>query len=126
MHPNKILSAVGATAAAVGLVLVAGPPAAADGKWCNHSVCIKTYDTGTYLGRVEVSVVNTDEPHRISARVWTTSGWSARTKTKDVNASGTYRDKAYPQRHFPEGTRLCAEGFHGGESVGLTCITLSK
>ncbi|KPC63922.1 hypothetical protein [Streptomyces chattanoogensis] len=129
MRPNTIISAFGATAAtaaAVGLVFAAGPPAAADGKWCDHSVCIRTYDTGTYLGRVEVSVVNTDQQHKISARVWTTNGWSARTKTQAVSASRTYRAKAYPQRHFPEGTRLCAEGFQAGESVGITCITLSK
>lgn len=36
----------------------------------------------------------------------------------------TYRDQAYPQRHFPAGTRLCAEGFRGGSSVGLPCVTL--
>lgn len=122
---RKIVTAVSATAAAAAVVFTAGSPATADGKWCNHSVCIQTYDTGTYLGRVEVSVVNTNQPHTISARVWTTSGWSARTKTENVAAFRTYRDQAYPQRHFPAGTRLCAEGFRGGESVGLPCVTLT-
>ncbi|MEJ8643690.1 hypothetical protein WKI68_24595 [Streptomyces sp. MS1.HAVA.3] len=60
------------------------------------------------------------------ARVWTTSGWSANTKAEDVAAFRTYRDRAYPQRHFPAGTRLCAEGFRGGASVGLPCVTLSN
>ncbi|MEU8431594.1 hypothetical protein AB0F18_01560 [Streptomyces sp. NPDC029216] len=123
---RKIVTGISATAAACMLLFATGSPAAADGKWCNHSVCIETYDTGTYLGRVEVSVVNTNQPHRISARVWTTNGWSATTKSEDVAAFRTYRDQAYPQRHFPAGTRLCAEGFRGGESVGLPCVTLTN
>ncbi|MFI6275265.1 hypothetical protein [Streptomyces sp. NPDC050988] len=86
---KKITAGIGPLAAALGSVVVAGPPAAANGKWCNHSVCIETYDTGTYLGRV-------------------------------------YRDQAYPQRHFPAGTRLCAEGFRGGTGVGLPCVTLTN
>ncbi|MGW3417220.1 hypothetical protein [Streptomyces phaeochromogenes] len=123
---KKITAGIGTLAAALGCVIVAGPPAAADGKWCNNSVCIETYDTGTYLGRVEVSVTNTNQPHRISARVWTTNGWAANTKVEDVDAFRTYRDQAYPQRHFPAGTRLCAEGFRGGASVGLPCVTLTN
>ncbi|MGW8378876.1 hypothetical protein [Streptomyces sp. ODS28] len=123
---RKIVTVVGAASAAVATVLAAGPPAAAEGKWCNNSVCIETYDHGTYLGRVEVSVVNTNQPNRISARVWTTDGWSADTKVEDVAKFRTYRDQAYPQRHFPAGTRLCAEGFRGGESVGLPCVTITE
>ncbi|MFJ9413364.1 hypothetical protein ACIRPT_04270 [Streptomyces sp. NPDC101227] len=123
---RKIVTGIGATAAAVGIVFAAGPPATAAGKWCNNAVCIETYDSGTYLGRVEVSVVNTNRPHRISARVWTTNGWGADTKVEDVDAFRTYRDQAYPQRHFPAGTRLCAEGFRGGESVGLPCVTITE
>ncbi|GAA3148373.1 hypothetical protein ACFQ0X_06550 [Streptomyces rectiviolaceus] len=122
---RKITAGIGAMAAALGCVIVTGPSAAADGEWCNHSVCIRTYDSGTYLGRVEVSVTNTNQPHRISARVWTTNGWSAHTKVEDVAAFRTYRDQAYPQRHFPAGTRLCAEGFRGGGSVGLPCVTIT-
>ncbi|UQX05426.1 hypothetical protein [Streptomyces sp. RerS4] len=122
---RDIVTGVGAAAAALAIVFAAGPPAAASGKWCNHSVCIETYDTGTYLGRVEVSVTNTNQPHRISARVWTTDGWSARTKVEDVAKFRTYRDHAYPQRRFAPGTRLCAEGFRGGASVGLPCVTLT-
>ncbi|MCQ4214035.1 MULTISPECIES: hypothetical protein [Streptomyces] len=123
---KKIVSGFGAVAAALGCLVVAGPPAVADGKWCNNAVCIETYDTGTYLGRVEVSVINTNQPHTISARVWTTDGWSATTKTEDVAAFRTYRDQAYPQRHFAAGTRLCAEGFRGGDSVGLPCVTITN
>lgn len=122
---RKIVAWTGAMAAALGCVVVSAPQAAADGKWCNNSVCIETYDSGTYLGRVEVSVVNTNQPHRISARVWTTNGWGTHTKVEDVAAFRTYRDQAYPQRHFPAGTRLCAEGFRGGDSVGLPCVTLT-
>jgi len=122
---RKIVTGVAATAAAAGFVFAAGPPATADGKWCNNAVCIETYDTGTYLGRVEVSVINTNQPHRITARVWTTDGWSAGTKVEDVDAFRTYRDQAYPQRHFAPGTRLCAEGFRSGESVGLPCVTIT-
>ncbi|MFJ8932298.1 MULTISPECIES: hypothetical protein [unclassified Streptomyces] len=122
---KKTFASVAAAVAALGCVIAAGQPAAADGKWCNNSVCIETYDSGTYLGRVEVSVVNTNQPHRISARVWTTNGWSANTKVEDVDAFRTYRDQAYPQRHFPAGTRLCAEGFRGDESVGLPCVTIT-
>ncbi|MGD6748296.1 hypothetical protein ACOKM3_41370 [Streptomyces sp. BH106] len=122
---KKSFASVAAAVAALGCVIAAGQPAAADGKWCNNAVCIETYDSGTYLGRVEVSVVNTNQPHRISARVWTTNGWSANTKVEDVDAFRTYRDQAYPQRHFPAGTRLCAEGFRGGESVGLPCVTIT-
>ncbi|WP_079126475.1 hypothetical protein [Streptomyces sp. ERV7] len=122
---KKIIAGVGTAALALGCVVAAGPPAAADGKWCNNSVCIQTYDIGTYLGRVEVSVVNTNQPHRIRARVWTTNGWSANTKVEDVSAFRTYRDQAYPQRHFPAGTRLCAEGFRGDASVGLPCVTIT-
>lgn len=124
-YVNKTVSSLAAAAAALGCVIAVGQPAAADGKWCNNSVCIETYDTGTYLGRVEVSVVNTNQPHRISARVWTTNGWSANTKVEDVAAFRTYRDQAYPQRHFPAGTRLCAEGFRGDASVGLPCVTIT-
>ncbi|MGH4034019.1 hypothetical protein ACQB60_34380 [Actinomycetota bacterium Odt1-20B] len=122
---KKIASGVAVVAAALCSAIGAAPPAAADGKWCNNSVCIETYDSGTYLGRVEVSVTNTNQPHTISARVWTTDGWSANTKVEDVAAFRTYRDQAYPQRHFPAGTRLCAEGFRGGESVGLPCVTIT-
>lgn len=123
---KKIVAGIGTAAAALGCVIAAGPPAAADGKWCNNSVCIQTYYIGTYLGRVEVSVINTNQPHRISARVWTTNGWSANTKVEDVAAFRTYRDQTYPQRHFPAGTRLCAEGFRGGDSVGLPCVTITN
>ncbi|NEB79316.1 hypothetical protein G3I40_29465 [Streptomyces sp. SID14478] len=123
---RKVLCGTGAFAAALGCVVAAGPSAQADGKWCNNAVCIETYDTGTYLGRVEVSVININQPHTISARVWTTDGWSATTKTEDVAAFRTYRDQAYPQRKFPAGTRLCAEGFRGGESVGLPCVTITN
>ncbi|MGY0489612.1 hypothetical protein [Streptomyces sp. WG-D5] len=122
---QKIVSSAAAAVAALGCVIAAGQPAAADGKWCNNSVCIETYDTGTYLGRVEVSVVNTNQPNRIRARVWTTDGWSANTKVEDVAAFRTYRDQAYPQRHFAPGTRLCAEGFRGDTSVGLPCVTIT-
>ncbi|MGW7415394.1 hypothetical protein [Streptomyces sp. NPDC054863] len=122
---QKIAAGIGTAAAALGCVVAAGPPAAAEGRWCNNSVCIETYDHGTYLGRVEVSVTNTNQPHRISARVWTTNGWSANTKVEDVAKFRTYRDQAYPQRHFPAGTRLCAEGFRGGDSVGLACVTIT-
>src|SRR5262245_40037517 len=100
---KKIASSAAAAVAALGCVIAAGQPAAADGKWCNNAVCIETYDTGTYLGRVEVSVINTNQPNRISARVWTTDGWSANTKVEDVAAFRTYRDQAYPQRHFAPG-----------------------
>ncbi|CAM5281514.1 hypothetical protein SAVIM338S_00144 [Streptomyces avidinii] len=123
---KKIAAGLGTVAAALGCLIAAGPPAAADGEWCNRSVCIRTYDEGTYLGRVEVSVVNTNQPHRIRARVWTTSGWSANTKIEDVAAFRTYRDQAYPQRSFPTGTRLCAEGFIGDSSVGLPCVTITN
>ncbi|WP_406340760.1 hypothetical protein [Streptomyces sp. NBC_00648] len=123
---KKIVAGIGTAAAALGCVIAAGPPAAADGKWCNNSVCIQTYDIGTYLGRVEVSVINTNQPHRISARVWTTNGWSTNTKVEDVAAFRTYRDQVYPQRHFPAGTRLCAEGFRSGDSVGLPCVTITN
>ncbi|MFH8572925.1 hypothetical protein [Streptomyces sp. NPDC017993] len=127
---KKIAAGIGATAAALGCVIAAGPPAAAAGKWCNHSVCIETYDSGTYLGRVEVSVTNTNQPNRIRARVWVTNDrgnlWSANTKAEDVAKFRTYRDQAYPQRHFPSGTRLCAEGFRGGTSVGLPCVTITN
>ncbi|WP_197683903.1 hypothetical protein [Allokutzneria albata] len=123
---KKFVSVLGATAVAAGIVVAGGTPALASGKWCNNSVCIETYDNGTYLGRVEVSVTNTNQPHRISARVWTTNGWSANTKVEDVAKFRTYRDQAYPQRHFPAGTRLCAEGFRGGSSVGLPCVTLTN
>ncbi|KJY28302.1 hypothetical protein VR46_38120 [Streptomyces sp. NRRL S-444] len=123
---KKIAAGVGTAAAALCCVVAAGPPAAAEGKWCNNSVCIETYDDGTYLGRVEVSVTNTNQPNRIHARVWTTNGWSANTKVEDVAKFRTYRDQAYPQRHFPAGTRLCAEGFRGGSSVGLACVTITE
>jgi hypothetical protein len=122
---KKLAAGIGTTAAALGCAIATGSSAAADGKWCNNAVCIETYDSGTYLGRVEVSVVNTNQPHRISARVWSTNGWSANTKVEDVAAFRTYRDQAYPQRHFPAGTRICAEGFRGGDSVGLPCVTIT-
>ncbi|MEU3503786.1 hypothetical protein ABZ726_24540 [Streptomyces hundungensis] len=122
---RKLASGAAVAAAALSCVVVTGPPAAASGKWCNNAVCIETYDNGDYLGRVEVSVINTNQPHRIHARVWTTNGWSANTKVEDVSKFRTYRDQAYPQRHFPPGTRLCAEGFRGGESVGLPCVTIT-
>ncbi|MFC7304370.1 hypothetical protein ACFQVC_09130 [Streptomyces monticola] len=126
MNAHKLITSIGAAAATLGIVLASGPSAVADGKWCNNSVCIETYDSGTYLGRVEVSVTNTNQPHSIRARVWTTDGWSAHTKTEHVDAFRTYRDQAYPQRHFPAGTRLCAEGFRGDASVGLPCVTLTN
>jgi hypothetical protein len=123
---KKTASVIAVAAAALGCVIATGQPAVADGEWCNHSVCIRTYDTGTYLGRVEVSVVNTNQPNRITARVWTTNGWSANAKVEDVAKFRTYRDQVYPQRHFPAGTRLCAEGFRGGQSVGLPCVTITN
>lgn len=65
------------------------------------------------------------QPQRISARVWTTNGWSANTKVEDVAKFRTCRDQAYPQRRFPAGTRLCAEGFRDGAGVGLPCATIT-
>ncbi|MEU3460765.1 hypothetical protein ABZ721_12505 [Streptomyces sp. NPDC006733] len=44
---------------------------------------------------------------------------------EDVAKFRTHRDQAYPQRHFPAGTRPCAEGFRGEESVGLPCATIT-
>lgn len=126
--PGRLSTAALTTTLAVGIVAAPASPAAAEGKWCNNSVCIETYDMGTYLGRVEVSVTNTNQPNRIRARVWVTNNrtdlWSANTKVEDVAAFRTYRDQAYPQRHFPSGARLCAEGFRNGQSVGLPCVTL--
>jgi hypothetical protein len=52
-------------------------------------------------------------------------GWSATPRIESVDAFRAYRDQAYPQRHFPSGTRLCAEGFRDGQSVGLPCGTVT-
>ncbi|WP_434587459.1 hypothetical protein [Streptomyces sp. A5-4] len=122
---KKIMAGIATSTAAIGCVIATGPPAAPAGKWCNNYVCIETHDNGTYLGRVEVSVAHINQANRISARAWTTNGWSANTKVEDVAASRTYRDRPIPSS-FPAGTRLCAEGFRGGQSVGLPCVTLTS
>ncbi|WP_433469421.1 hypothetical protein [Spirillospora sp. CA-128828] len=115
-----------ATAAAVaGASVVASAPAHAAGEWCNNWVCIETYDTGTYLGRVELNVWSSSLGGTVTGRVWTTNGWSANTKRETVGAFTTYRDYVYPQRRFPAGTRLCGEGWLDGRSVGLPCVTIT-
>ncbi|HEY8480757.1 MAG TPA: hypothetical protein VIL71_13105 [Spirillospora sp.] len=124
---KKIGVTVAAAAAMTGAGVVAGVPAAhADGEWCNNWVCIKTYDTGTYLGRVELSVWSSSLGGTVTGKVWTTNGWSAETKRETVGAFTTYRDYVYPQRHFPAGTRLCGEGRLSGRSVGLPCVTITN
>ncbi|TDC47525.1 hypothetical protein E1281_26165 [Actinomadura sp. KC345] len=121
---KRIGVTLAATAAATGATVVAGVPAQAAGEWCNNWVCIETYDTGTYLGRVELNVWSSSLGGTVTGRVWTTNGWSARTKTETVGKFTTYRGYVYPQRHFPSGTRLCGEGWLDGRSVGLPCVTI--
>jgi len=111
-------------AAAVGVVTGVASPAQASGKWCNNQVCVESYDGGTYLGRLEVSVWTQNRPGRVNARVWSTSGWSQWTHTEDVGAFTTYRGWVYPQQHFPSQTRICVEGFQSDSSVGLPCFTI--
>lgn len=114
-----------ATAAVGGASVVVSTPAHAAGEWCNNWVCIETYDTGTYLGRVELNVWSSSYGGTVTGRVWTTNGWSANTKRETVGKFTTYRGYVYPQRHFPAGTRLCGEGWLDGRSVGLPCVTIT-
>ncbi|MCP3802884.1 hypothetical protein NLX83_26770 [Allokutzneria sp. A3M-2-11 16] len=121
---KRLGAAASATVAALGMVFVLTPSAQADGEWCNNQTCIRTYDTGTYLGRVEVSVWTQNRAGTTYAKVWTTNGWSQTTRSEYVDAFRTYRGQVYPQRHFPNQTRLCAEGYKSGGKYGLPCVTL--
>ncbi|WP_143261882.1 hypothetical protein [Allokutzneria sp. NRRL B-24872] len=123
---KRVGAAASAAVVACGMVLVLTPSAQADGEWCNNQTCVKTYDTGTYLGRVEVSVWTQNRAGTTYAKVWTTSGWSANTGSQYVEAFRTYRGWVYPQRHFKAGTRLCAEGYKSGGKYGLPCVTITN
>lgn len=111
-------------AVTAGLVLVPVAPASAAGEWCNHQTCIKSYDHGAYLGRLEVSVWTQNRAGRVNARVWSSNGWSQWTHTEDVGPFTTYRGWVYPQRHFPSQTRICVEGYKSGGKFGLPCFTV--
>jgi phosphatidate phosphatase APP1 len=121
---RKLVAAALTAVAAVGMVVGVSTPAQASGKWCNNQVCIESYDSGTYIGRLEVSIWTQNQAGRVNARVWSDNGWSAWTHTEDVGAFTTYRGWVYPQRHFPSQTRICVEGFKSGGSYGLPCFTV--
>jgi hypothetical protein len=121
---RRLAAAALALVAAAAAFTVASPPAQAAGKWCNNQVCIESYDWGTYLGRLEVSLWTQNQGGRVNARVWSSNGWSAWTHTENVGAFTTYRGWVYPQRHFPSQTRICVEGFKSGGSYGLPCFTV--
>ncbi|NUR89979.1 MAG: hypothetical protein HOY71_38385 [Nonomuraea sp.] len=114
-----------------GLLVATGSPAAASGRWCNHDVCIKTYDAGTWHGRVEVQIWA--RPNMtVHGRVWNSrTGWSVNTKVESFSSYRTYIGYTYPKRNFPAGSKLCAEGWwhRGGgryTSLGLPCVTVTR
>ncbi|MFI6094369.1 hypothetical protein ACIA8G_02380 [Lentzea sp. NPDC051213] len=121
---QKLSSAALAVLVSGGLTIVATTPAHAEGKWCNNQTCIQSYDNGTYLGRLEVSIWTQNQAGRVNAKVWSSNGWSQWTHTENVGVFTTYRGWVYPQRQFPSQTRICVEGFKSGGSYGLPCFTV--
>lgn len=118
-------AALGTAAIIGGLGLVNAQSAAAAGEWCNHDTCLSINTDGRFVGRIETSVWSYAAATTTS-HVWSTNGqidfW---TKTEYVDSLTTYRDFRDVNQTFPPGTRICAEGWHNGQSVGLPCVTIT-
>ncbi|MFI7700540.1 hypothetical protein [Nonomuraea sp. NPDC049480] len=114
-----------------GLVAAMSSPAAAAGRWCDGDVCLKTYDVGTWHGRVEVQIWA--RPNMtVHGRVWNSrAGWGVNTQVESFTGYRTYIGYTYPKRNFPAGSQLCAQGWwhRGGShytSLGLRCVTVTR
>ncbi|MEV0620442.1 hypothetical protein AB0I81_44470 [Nonomuraea sp. NPDC050404] len=122
------LLTVGMTA---GTLAVATQPASAAGRWCNASTCIKTYDNGTFHRNVEVQIM-VSANMTVHGRVWNSAtGWAVNTKTESFSSTRTYIGYTYPNRNFPVGSKLCAQGYQhlgGGKyrTLGLPCVTVTR
>ncbi|MCF6473299.1 hypothetical protein FAF44_33685 [Nonomuraea sp. MG754425] len=122
------LLSVGMTA---GALAVMTPPASAAGRWCNASTCIKTYDVGTWHGRVEVQIM-VSANMTVHGRVWNSrTGWAVNTQVESFTRTRTYIGYTYPKRNFPAGSKLCAQGYQhlGGSNyrtLGLPCVTVTR
>jgi hypothetical protein len=128
---RRTVAVLVAVSAFTGLGFSNSPNASAAGEWCNNGTCFTINTDGRYVGRIETSVWSNNNPGEIKTHIWSTDGqidlW---TKSEFVGAFTTYRDYKDINRNFPPGTRICVEGWHGGEggtggSVGLPCVTIT-
>ncbi|MFI6485895.1 hypothetical protein ACIBH1_48900 [Nonomuraea sp. NPDC050663] len=128
---RKVNFALLSVAIAVSALVAASSPASAAGKWCNASTCIKTYDNGTWHGRVEVQIM-VRANMTVHGRVWNSkTGWAKNTRAESFTGTRTYIGYTYPQRNFPAGSKLCAQGYQhlGGnkyKTLGLPCVTITR
>ncbi|WP_219470923.1 hypothetical protein [Nonomuraea rhizosphaerae] len=113
-----------------GLLAATSSPALAAGRWCTGDTCLKTYDVGTWHGRVEVQIWA--RPNMtVHGRVWNSAGWAVNTQVESFTSYRTYIGYTYPKRNFPAGSQLCAEGWwhRGGShytSLGRRCVTVTR
>ncbi|MFD1540984.1 hypothetical protein [Nonomuraea guangzhouensis] len=128
---RKALLALLGVAMTASALAVASPPAAAAGRWCNASTCIKTYDSGTFHRNVEVQIM-VSANMTVHGRVWNSAtGWAVNTQVESFSGIRTYIGYTFPNRNFPVGSKLCAQGYQhlGGNNyrtLGLPCVTITR
>lgn len=108
------------------LAIAATPaPAHAAGRFCNHDVCVRSHDSGEYLGGLELQVWQSSRPGWTRVHVWSSDGrYNVWTRGQQGSYMRTLIEWVHPRRYFRSGTRVCAEGFVAGRSVGLPCFTI--
>jgi hypothetical protein len=111
--------------AGIGALAVASPAAQASGTFCSNNVCITSHDDGEYLGGLEVGVWQRSDPGWTRVHVWSSDGsYNVWTGGQQGSYLRTLVEWVFPRRSFRSGTRVCAEGWKDGRSVGLPCFTI--
>ena len=111
-------------AAALGLVIGLNSTALASGSFENNQTIMIIRDNGQYVGTVEVAIwTGNGARGNVHARVWG-AGFSGFTQSQNVGRFTTYRGYIKVNRVLPVGSKICAEGFWGTQSVGLPCATI--
>jgi hypothetical protein len=121
---RRVTRLLAVLAASVGMVIGLNSPALAAGEWSNNQTTMIIRDHGLYVGTVEVAIWTQNQARgNVHARVWG-AGFSGWTSSQNVGAWTTYRGWVTVNRVLPAGSRVCAEGFYGNQSVGLPCVTI--
>jgi hypothetical protein len=111
-------------AASLGMVIGLNSPALAAGEFENNQTIMIIRDHGLYVGTVEVAIWTANETRgNVHAKVWG-PGFSGWTHSEDVGSFTTFRGWVKVDRVLPAGSKVCAEGFWGTQSVGLPCATI--
>ena len=104
---------------------IAAPTANASGRFCSLDTCIRSHDDGEYLGGLEIELWQSSSPGWTRAHVWSSDGrYNVWSKGQQGSWMRTAIAWVFPRRSFRSGTRICAEGFKDGRSIGRPCFTI--